>query len=142
MDVERTLIIIKPDGVERGLVGEVIRRFEARGFEIVALKMVRADRELVQKHYEEHQGKPFYDDLVRYLCSGPVVVFVLRGPKAISACRAMVGSTDAAEAAPGTIRGDFALSIERNLVHASADMDSAEREISLWFASHEVGAAV
>ncbi|MCL6624177.1 MAG: nucleoside-diphosphate kinase [Fimbriimonadales bacterium] len=142
MEIERTLIIIKPDGVERGLVGEVIRRFEARGLEILALKMVRADRELVQKHYQEHADKPFFGDLVNYLCSGPVVIMVLRGPKAVSVCRAMVGATDATQAAPGTIRGDFALSIERNLIHASADSESAEREIGLWFASAEVGAGV
>lgn len=142
MEIERTLIIIKPDGVERGLVGEVIRRFEARGLEIVALKMMRADRELIEKHYEEHRGKQFFGDLVNYLCSGPVVVFVLRGPRAISVCRTMVGATDATQAAPGTIRGDFGLSIERNLVHASADAESAEREIGLWFAVPEVEAGV
>jgi nucleoside-diphosphate kinase len=136
--MERTLILVKPDGVRRALVGEVIRRFEARGLRVAGLKMLRAGKELVEKHYEEHREKPFYGSLVEYLTSGPVVAMVIEGPSAIQACRTMMGATNALEAAPGTIRGDFALSIEENIVHGSATPGDAEREVALWFSADEI----
>lgn len=135
--VERTLILVKPDGVERCLIGEVIRRFEARGLKIVAMKLLRAPRATVEEHYAEHRERPFFNDVVNYLCSGPVVALALEGESAIKAARAMMGATNSAEAAPGTIRGDFALSIERNIVHGSADGDAAERELRIWFSDEE-----
>lgn len=135
--VERTLILVKPDGVERGLIGEVIRRFEARGLKIVAMKLLRAPRATVEEHYAEHRERPFFNDVVNYLCSGPVVALALEGESAIKAARAMMGATNSAEAAPGTIRGDFALGIERNIVHGSADGDAAERELRIWFSDEE-----
>ena len=135
---ERTLVLVKPDGVQRGLVGEVVRRFEARGFRIVGLKLVRAPRATVEEHYAEHRGKPFFEGVVEYLCSDPVVVLALQGHNAIRACRAMMGATDPAEAAPGTIRGDFATAIEANIVHGSADPDAARRELSIWFSASEL----
>ncbi len=131
--MEKTLIIIKPDGVERGMVGEIISRFERRGFRIGALKMVKVDRELAEQHYAVHKGKFFYDDLVKYISSSPVIVAVLEGPDVIKATRLMVGATRPAEAAPGTIRGDLAVSTLRNLIHASDGVDTAKQEIALWF---------
>jgi nucleoside-diphosphate kinase len=136
--LERTLILVKPDGVERGLVGEVIRRFESRGLRLCGLKIVRPEKALVETHYAEHAGKPFYDALVEYLLSGPVVAMALEGENAIKACRATMGVTNAADAAPGTIRGDFALSIEKNIVHGSADAESASRELAVWFGAREM----
>ena len=131
--MEQTLIIIKPDGVERGMVGEIISRFERRGFRIGALKMVKDDRKLAEQHYAVHSGKFFYDDLVKYISSSPVIVAVLEGPDVIKATRLMVGATLAAEAAPGTIRGDLAVSTLRNLIHASDGEETAKEEIALWF---------
>ncbi|RMG26105.1 MAG: nucleoside-diphosphate kinase [Armatimonadetes bacterium] len=136
--MERTLILVKPDGVRRALVGEVIRRFEARGLRLAALKMVLAGKDLVEKHYEEHREKPFYGSLVEYLTSGPVVAMVIEGPNAVQASRTMMGATNALEAAPGTIRGDFALSIEENIVHGSATPEDAQREVALWFSPDEI----
>ena len=131
--MEKTLIIIKPDGVERGMVGEIISRFERRGFRIGALKMVKVDRKLAEQHYAVHRGKFFYDDLVKYISSSPVIVAVLEGPDVIKATRLMVGATRPAEAAPGTIRGDLAVSTLRNLIHASDGPETAKEEIALWF---------
>ena len=131
--MEQTLIIIKPDGVERGMVGEIISRFERRGFRIGALKMVKVDRKLAEQHYAVHRGKFFYDDLVKYISSSPVIVAVLEGPDVIKATRLMVGATKPAEAAPGTIRGDLAVSTLRNLIHASDAIETAKQEIALWF---------
>jgi nucleoside-diphosphate kinase len=131
--MERTLVIVKPDGVRRKLVGEVIRRFEARGLKILGLRFEQADEDTVKKHYAEHIDKPFYGSLVEYLTSGPIVIMALEGPNAIKAVRATMGATNPAESAPGTIRGDFALSIEENIVHGSADQESAEKELQLWF---------
>lgn len=136
-EMERTLILVKPDGVRRGLVGEVIRRFEARGLRIRALKMLSAPRATVEEHYAEHQGKAFYASVVAYLCSGPVVAMCLEGENAIKACRATMGSTNSAEAAPGSIRGDLALGIEENIVHGSADEEAAARELAIWFEPEE-----
>lgn len=135
--VERTLILVKPDGVQRGLIGEVISRFEARGLKLVAMKLLNAPRATVEEHYAEHRERPFFNDVVGYLCSGPVVALALEGENAVRAARAMMGATNSADAAPGTIRGDLALSIERNIVHGSADPEAAKRELRIWFADSE-----
>jgi nucleoside-diphosphate kinase len=137
-DQERTLVIIKPDGVQRGLVGEIIGRLEQRGLKIVALKFEVIERERAERHYGEHAGKPFYNGLVDYITSGPVVTMVLEGPQAIAATRATIGATRPVEAAPGTIRGDLALMVGRNLVHGSDSAESAAREVELFFGGDAV----
>jgi len=131
--VERTLVVLKPDAVQRAIAGEILARFERRGLRIVALRLLRVDRPMAEKHYAVHKGKFFYDDLVKVISSSPVVALVLEGPNAIAVVRAMVGSTRPHEAAPGTIRGDFALVGLRNLVHASDAAETAKSEIALWF---------
>ncbi|NPA38355.1 MAG: nucleoside-diphosphate kinase [Candidatus Nanohaloarchaeota archaeon] len=131
--MERTLVILKPDAIQRGIVGEILSRFEKRGFKIIGLKMMQVSRELAEKHYLEHQGKPFYDELVEFITAGPVVVFVVEGNNAISNVRKMVGATNPEEAAPGTIRHDYGLHIGKNIIHASDSRESAEREIDLFF---------
>ena len=136
--VERTLIIVKPDGVQRGLVAEILGRFERRGFKIVGLKLLQIDRPLAETHYAEHQGKFFYDDLVTHLTRSPVVVAVLEGPNAIQVARAMIGATKPHEAAAGTIRGDIAVEGLRNLVHASDAPQTAAKEIALYFPANEL----
>lgn len=136
--MQQTLVIIKPDGVQRGLVGKILARFEERGLKIVALKMMQVSRDLAEKHYAVHQGKFFYEGLVNYISSSPVVAMVLEGHEAISVVRAMVGSTRPWESAPGTIRGDFALMGLRNLIHASDSPDTARAEIALWFTADEL----
>jgi nucleoside-diphosphate kinase len=127
------LVIIKPDGVQRGLVGEILGRLERRGLKIVALNFQVIERALAERHYGEHAGKPFYAGLVDYITSGPVVTMVLEGPQAIAATRATMGATRPVEAAPGTIRGDLALMVGRNLIHGSDGPESAAREIELFF---------
>lgn len=136
--MERTLVIVKPDGVQRGLVGEVLRRFETRGLKIVALKLIEIDRALAERHYAVHKGKPFYEGLVNYITSAPVVVMVIEGPDVIATVRRIVGATKSNEAAPGTIRGDLALTVDRNIIHASDALDTAEIEVALYFATSEV----
>jgi len=136
--VERTFIMVKPNGVARGLVGEVISRFERRGFSLVALKALRIDRALAERHYAEHAGKPFFEPLVAFITSGTVVAMVWEGREAIRVARAMMGVTDSADAASGTIRGDFSLSKEENVVHGSDGPQSAAREIALFFADDEL----
>ncbi len=131
--VERTLVIVKPDGVQRGLAGAIIGRLERRGLKIVALELRQIDRELAERHYGEHVGKPFYAGLVDYITSSPVVLMVLEGPDAIAIVRATVGATNPAAAAAGTIRADYGLSIGRNLIHASDGAESAAREVALYF---------
>lgn len=131
--VQRTLIVFKPDAVQRGIVGELLGRFERRGFRIVALRALRVPRAMAEKHYAVHQGKFFFGDLVTTISSSPVVAAVLEGPHAIAAVRAMVGATRPHEAAPGTIRGDYALVGLRNLIHASDAPETAASEIALWF---------
>ena len=131
--MERTLVIIKPDGVQRGLIGEITHRLERRGLKIVGMKLMTISSDLAQKHYGVHQGKPFYEGLVQYITSGPVVVMALEGKKAIETVRATVGATNPAVAAPGTIRGDLAVEIGRNLIHASDAPESAENEVKLFF---------
>jgi nucleoside-diphosphate kinase len=136
--VERTLIIVKPDGVHRGLVGEVLHRFEARGLKLVGLKLTRISRELAERHYAEHQGKSFYEGLVSFITSGPVVVGVVEGPGVIGMVRAMMGATNPANAAPGTIRGDLGVAVSFNVIHGSDAPESAQREIGLYFAPDEL----
>ncbi len=130
---EQTLVIVKPDGVQRGLIGEIIGRLERRGLKIVALRMQSIDGNLAKRHYAEHEGKPFYEGLVEYIGSGPSVTMVLAGPEAIAVTRSTVGATRPVEAAPGTIRGDLGLMVGRNLIHASDSSESAQREIALFF---------
>ena len=136
--MERTLVIVKPDGVQRGLVGEIVQRFEKKGFRIVAMKMMQVSGDLAEQHYAVHKGKFFYDGLVSYISSSPVVAMVLEGHEAIKTVRAMVGSTRPYEAATGTIRGDLALMGLRNLIHASDAPETATSEIALWFKPEEV----
>ena len=136
--LERTLIILKPDAVKRGLVGEIITRFERKGLKIIAMKMAQLDREILEKHYAEHKGKPFFESLVSFMGSGPVVLAVLEGFNAIAVVRKLVGATNGREAEPGTIRGDYSMSQQNNLVHASADSDVAKREIELFFKKDEL----
>jgi nucleoside-diphosphate kinase len=131
---ERTLVLVKPDGVERKLVGEVLARIERKGLDIVALELRNVEREIAEQHYAEHDGKPFFGDLLEFITSGPVVAAVVEGPRAIAAFRQLAGGTDpVAKATPGTIRGDFGLETQYNLVHGSDSPESAEREIKLWF---------
>ena len=132
-NVQRTLIILKPDAVQRAIVGELIARFERRGLRLAAMRLAKVDRALAEKHYEIHKGKFFYEDLVKTISAAPVVAAVLEGPNAIGVVRAMVGATRPHEAAPGTIRGDYALVGLRNLVHASDAPETATSEIALWF---------
>ena len=131
--METTLVLIKPGGVSRHLIGEITRRIEARGLEVVALKLMKADRSVVEEHYGEHRGKGFFEDVCAYLCSGPVVAMAVRGTNAVKAIRAMMGATNPVEATPGTVRGDLALTIDDNLTHSSSDPEAAAREIKLWF---------
>ena len=136
--MERTLIIIKPDAVQRGLAGEIIGRFERRGLRIAAMKMIWIDEPLAQEHYAVHQGKPFYEGLISYITSSPVVVMVLEGNDAIEIARRTMGATAPANAAPGTIRADFGLEIGRNLVHGSDGPQTAKREVALFFDEEEI----
>ena len=133
-NVQRTLVILKPDAVQRGISGEILARFERRGLRIAAIRLVKVERALAEKRYEVHKGKFFYDDLVKMISASPVIAFVLEGPNAIAVVRSMVGATRPHEAAPGTIRGDYALVGLRNLVHASDAPETAATEIKLWFA--------
>lgn len=134
--IERTLVLIKPDAVSRGLVGEIIHRFERKGLAIEALELRTMDAALADEHYAEHVTQPFYPPLKEFMTSGPLVAAVLSGDQAIEVVRALVGATDGRKAAAGTIRGDLSLSNRRNLVHASDSPDSAKREIALWFPGH------
>jgi nucleoside-diphosphate kinase len=135
--LERTLVLVKPDGVGRGLVGEVVARVEAKGYRLIALRLRRADEELLAQHYAEHVGKPFYRPLVEFMLSGPVVALVAEGQRVIEGFRSLAGATDPTAAAPGTIRGDlgrdWGLAVVQNLVHGSDSPESAAREIALWF---------
>ncbi|PNI12085.1 NME4 isoform 7 [Pan troglodytes] len=135
---ERTLVAVKPDGVQRRLVGDVIQRFERRGFTLVGMKMLQAPESVLAEHYQDLRRKPFYPALIRYMSSGPVVAMVWEGYNVVRASRAMIGHTDSAEAAPGTIRGDFSVHISRNVIHASDSVEGAQREIQLWFQSSEL----
>jgi nucleoside-diphosphate kinase len=135
--IEETLVLVKPDGVERGLTGEILRRIEAKGYQVADLKMLTPSRDLLVAHYAEHEGKPFFEPLVEFMASGPVVAIRLRGQRVIEGFRALAGTTDPTTAAPGTIRGDlgrdWGAAVQRNLVHGSDAPESAARELGLWF---------
>lgn len=131
--MERTLILIKPDGVERRLIGEIVSRFERKGFKIAEMKMLQMTKELAEAHYSEHKGRPYYDRLINYITSGPIVAMVLEEENAVEIARMMIGKTSPLEALPGTIRGDFALNITINAVHASDSIENAEIEIKRFF---------
>ena len=133
MAVEQTLVLVKPDAMARALAGEILGRLERRGLVVRAARLVRVDRELAERHYEEHREKPFFGELVEFITSGPTLAFVLEGESAIPVVRTTMGATNPAEAAPGTIRGDLALAMPDNLVHGSDAPESARREIELWF---------
>jgi nucleoside-diphosphate kinase len=135
--MERTFLMVKPDAVKRGLIGQIITRFEAKGFRMVAGKLMNISAELAKKHYGEHEGKPYYDDLITFITSGPVFAMVWEGENVIRLARLMMGSTDPEKAAPGTIRGEFATHINRNVIHGSDSPDNAEREIGLFFRDDE-----
>jgi nucleoside-diphosphate kinase len=135
---ERTLVLIKPDALARGLAGEILARFEQRGLGIRAAKLVQVDRELAERHYAEHTEKPFFGELVEFITSAPTLALVIEGESAISVVRTTMGATNPVDAAPGTIRGDLALAMPDNLVHGSDSDESAAREISLWFADHDL----
>ncbi len=135
---ERTLVLIKPDGVQRLLVGRILARFEERGLKLAALKLVRVDRPFAERHYAVHRGKPFFEGLLDFITSGPLVALALDGPNAIAAVRAMVGATRPHEAAPGSIRGDLAVETAQNLVHASDAAETAAAELALWFSPDEL----
>lgn len=138
MALERTLILVKPDAVRRQLAGEILRRFETRGLRIAAAKLVRVDRELAERHYDVHRDKPFFGELVEFITSGPTLALVLEGEGAIATCRRTIGATNPADAEPGSIRGDLALSMPDNLVHGSDAPETAEREVALWFSGDEL----
>jgi nucleoside-diphosphate kinase len=133
MAVETTLVLIKPGGVQRRLIGEVLRRIEQRGLSAVGLKLIAAPRATVEQHYAEHRERPFFNSVVDYLTSGPIVAIAVKGENAVKAIRATMGATNPVEAGPGTIRGDFALTIEDNLTHSSSDPEAAATELALWF---------
>ena len=137
MAIEQTLILCKPDAVSRGLVGEIVTRFERRGYLIVAMKMMQVDGDRARRHYAEHKGKPFFDGLVEFITSGPIVAMCIEGENAIEGCRALIGATNPLQAAPGSIRGDLAQTIGRNLVHGSDSANSAKRELEIFFAPNE-----
>ena len=136
--MERTLVLVKPDGVQRGLLGEIISRFERTGLKLVALKMLQMDREMAGKHYAIHQGKPFFEGLVSFITSRPLVAAVFEGKNAVEVVRKTMGATDPVKAAPGTIRGDLALDIGRNVVHGSDSIENAQKEIELFFSPEEI----
>ena len=138
VDGERSLCLVKPDGVQRKLIGTIIGRLEGRGLKIVGLKLIRVDHELAHQHYGEHEGKPFFNGLVDFITSGPVVALVLQGKNAVTIIRETMGTTDPVKAAPGTIRGDLAADISRNLIHGSDSPDNALKEISLFFKPAEL----
>ncbi|KAM9774146.1 nucleoside diphosphate kinase B-like [Syngnathus typhle] len=135
---ERTFIAVKPDGVQRGIIGEVIARFERKGFKLVALKMLQASEDLLMEHYSDLKGRPFFPDLVNFMSSGPVVAMVWEGKGAVKTGRVMLGETDPANSKPGTIRGDFCIDVSKNIIHGSDSVESATKEIALWFKEDEL----
>ena len=136
--MERTLVLVKPDAVQRGLIGEVISRLERRGLRLVAAKFIKVSKKLAETHYAIHKGKPFYDGLIAYITSAPVMAMVWEGPQAVAAVRQTMGSTRPVEAAPGSIRHDFALEVGRNLTHASDSVENGKKEVNLWFKRTEL----
>ncbi|XP_041943455.1 nucleoside diphosphate kinase 3 isoform X2 [Alosa sapidissima] len=135
---ERTFIAVKPDGVQRKLVGEIIGRFERKGFSLVALKLLQASEEQLREHYWDLRNKPFYNSLVKYMSSGPIIAMVWQGLDVVKTARKMLGETNPADSMPGTIRGDYCVEVRRNVIHGSDSVESAQREISLWFHQHEL----
>ncbi|XP_072273305.1 nucleoside diphosphate kinase A1 [Pyxicephalus adspersus] len=135
---ERTFIAVKPDGVQRGLIGEIIRRFEAKGFKLVAMKLQKASKEHLQQHYIDLKDRPFFNGLVEYMGSGPVVAMVWEGLNVVKTGRVMLGETNPADSKPGTIRGDFCIQVGRNIIHGSDSVESAKKEIALWFKDEEL----
>ncbi len=136
--MERTFLMLKPDAVQRGLIGEIISRFEKKGFKLVALKLLQVDRSLAEEHYQEHKGKAFFEPTVEYIMSSPVIAMVWEGKNVVALAREMMGATNPANAGPGSIRGSYAMDISRNVIHGSDSIESAEREISLYFCPEEV----
>lgn len=136
--MEKTFLMVKPDGVQRNLIGEILARFERKGFQIVGAKLMQIPKNVAKEHYGEHKGKPFYDELVSFITSGPVFAFVLQGENVISVARQMMGSTNPKDALPGTIRGDYGVSVGKNVIHGSDSPESAEREINLFFKEEEL----
>ncbi|WP_267384885.1 nucleoside-diphosphate kinase [Cyanobacterium sp. uoEpiScrs1] len=136
--MEQTFIMVKPDGVQRGLIGEVINRFEAKGFVLVGLKLIQVSKELAEAHYDVHKERPFFGSLVEFICSSPVIAMVWQGKGVVASARLIIGATDPLTATPGTIRGDYGMSIERNLIHGSDAIETAQKEISLWFNNKEL----
>lgn len=136
--MQQTLILLKPDAVQRHLVGAIVQRFEQKGLRLAGLKLVQADRALAESHYAVHKGKPFHESLLKFLTSGPTVAMVLEGREAVATCRNLMGPTDGAKATPGTVRGDFALSVQNNLIHGSDSVENAATEIALWFKPAEL----
>jgi nucleoside-diphosphate kinase len=136
--VERTFVLVKPDGVQRGLIGEVIARLERRGLRLVGAKFMQVSKELAETHYAIHKGKPFYDGLISYIISAPVMAMVWEGPNAVAAVRQTMGSTRPTEAAPGSVRHDFGLEVGRNLTHASDSIENGQAEVALWFKEEEL----
>ncbi len=136
--MERTFLMIKPDGVQRNLVGEIIRRFEAKGFTLVGLKLMSVSQELAQQHYDVHKERPFFPGLVQFITSGPVVAMVWEGDGVIASARKIIGATNPLSAEPGTIRGDYGVTVGRNLIHGSDAIETAQHEVSLWFKEEEL----
>jgi nucleoside-diphosphate kinase len=136
--MERTLVLLKPDCVQRRLVGRLLQRFEQKGLRLAAMKLVQASQQLAAQHYAVHKGRPFYPSLLQFLTSGPTVAVVLEGREAVAVVRGLMGPTDGAKAAPGTIRGDYAISVQNNLIHGSDSVDNAKMEIALWFKEDEL----
>lgn len=136
--MERTLVLLKPDAVQRRLIGDLVGRFERKGLQVVGLKLVHASRELAEKHYEVHKARPFFESLIQFLTGGPTVAIALEGPNAVAVVRNIMGPTDGSKAAPGTVRGDYAISIQNNLVHGSDSVDNAKIELALWFKADEL----
>lgn len=136
--MERTFLAIKPDGVQRGLVGDIIRRFETKGFTLVGLKLMSVSRELAEQHYDVHKERPFFPGLVEFITSGPVVAMVWEGDGVVASARKLIGATNPLTSEPGTIRGDFGVSIGRNIIHGSDAIETAQREIALWFKDEEL----
>lgn len=137
-EVQRTFVAIKPDGVQRGLIGDIVSRFEKKGLKIIGMKFMQVTKQLAENHYGEHKGKPFFDGLVNFITSGPILALVLEGKDAIAVSRTLIGATNPVTAAPGTIRGDLALEIGRNIVHGSDGPESAKREIGIFFSDEEL----
>jgi nucleoside diphosphate kinase len=137
MKMEETLVLIKPDGVKRQLCGEILSRYERKGLEIKAMKLLQTPQELAEEHYAEHKDKPFFGELVDFITSGPVLAFILGGQNAVASVRAINGATNPLDATPGSIRGDYALTLDSNVVHASDSAESAAREMKLWFPEYK-----